>query len=611
MQGMTMQPFVPKTIATPAARRIGIAGLAALTVILAGWGVFSTCPQKALASGLLYKNYVVRYDRGWDILCEPYVVKKDDWVLKIFRQKGEIAHQNFRDFLGIFERLNPHIKDINMIRPGQAIDIPIRKLEQGTLPGQATGVVTIPFVTLTRVMDVVQQHSRQYRVQRGDTVSQLIARHYGRFGTQSYKEGVKLFQAANPQVQDLDRIYTGQRLYLPDPSIREKQWYASMYDKQGELRQTLGRKAAEEESPAAAAAPARPMEPDAQEDLPQEPLAAAAAIVGGKLLNKGTYYLPRDGRDDFELDLSRHPILELQGKQGQEKILFTRDDRVMGISTDAFAFEQPDIRVVAYDGQASVTDIIGSILETAESSEAEASEVTFDDQGVIVAVKAKWVRPTTDRRSICISPIAGPEERTPESMRRYLEQNGIVLKEVLPGDNPAVGGESAPSRHHAIKNVLAIAAGDQKEFVKSLTPTLGLTYAPDIHITFPYAGIQVKAAANLISTGDGREFLVDFGDLYGDAVEAIRKTGLRIIQVTAEDSFRAVAAKILAALDENFVENPTFLAARRPAQYNIAVTIAGILYHQSEDKRLFLSGVSMNPAITDLLSANGLSVVVW
>jgi hypothetical protein len=25
---------------------------------------------------LLYKNYVVRYDRGWDILCDPYQVRQ-------------------------------------------------------------------------------------------------------------------------------------------------------------------------------------------------------------------------------------------------------------------------------------------------------------------------------------------------------------------------------------------------------------------------------------------------------------------------------------------------------------------------------------------------------
>jgi type 1 fimbria pilin/LysM repeat protein len=572
--------------------------------------IFTFAPNPARATGLLYKNYVVRYDRGWDILCEPYVVKKNDWVLKIFRQKGEIAHQNFRDFLGIFQRLNPHIKNIDMIRPGQAIDIPIRKLEQGTMPGQATGVVTIPFVTLTKVMDVVQRHSQQYQVQRGDTVSQLIAERYGRFGTKAYREGVNLFQAANPQVDNLDRIFTGQKLYLPDPSIREKQWYANMYDEKGELRQTVDRKAPA--VPTGAGQARRTVKSEPEQATPQQgPLAEAAAIVGGKLLSKGTFYLPRQGQDDFELDLSRHPVLELPG---QDKLLFTPGNRVMGISNESIESTLQEVQVVSYDPQASVTEIISTIftaLEDRDQPEKPGSELTFDDQGVYVAVTAKWVRPAGDRRNICISPIAGPEEQTPESMRRYLEQNGIVLKEVLPGGDSITPAAQNPAQHHAIKNILAIAANSQKDFVRSLAPALGFKFAPNINITFPYAGIQVKASTNVISTGQGQELLVDFGDLYGDAIAAIRDTGLAVVQITEEDTFRAVTTKILAALDGNFIENPTFLAAKRPAEFNIAVTLAGVLYNQSDEKRLFLSGISMNPAITDLLSAKGVGVVVW
>jgi phage tail protein X/type 1 fimbria pilin len=583
-----------------------IAALSVPFLMVLGWSGGPMRVDPVRASGLLYKNYVVRYDRGWDILCEPYVVKKNDWVLKIFRQKGEIAHRNFRDFLGIFQRLNPHIKDINMIRPGQGIDIPLRKLEQGALPGQATGVVTIPFVTLTRVMDVVLQHSHTYQVKRGDTVSRLIAKHYDRYGTKSYEEGVKLFRAANPQVEDLDRIYAGQKLYLPDPSIREKQWYASLYDDKGELRQKIDQSSA----PAPAVPGGKPaVEPEPQPPLPQEPLAAAAAIVGGQLHSKGTYYLPRQSQEDFELDLSHHPVIEIQD---QSKMVFTSGDRIMDVSRELFESQQPDLHVIAYDPEAPVTEIIASMFEAMEQgSDPKGDEVAFDDQGVRVAVRAKWVRPTTDRRNICISPIAGPDQRTPESMRRYLEQNGIVLKEVLPDGHTPENDASDPARRHAVKNILAIAAEGQKEFVKSLVPALDLTYSPDIQITFPYAGIQVKAAANLVSAGDGKEFLVDFGDLYGDAVDAIRKTGLRIVQVAAEESFRAVATKILAALESNYVDNPTFLAARRPARYNIAITVAGVLYNQSEEKRLFLSGARMDPAVTDLLSDKGVDLIVW
>jgi hypothetical protein len=588
-------------------RYLRITALSLPVLIILGWGSGSMPVHSAWASGLLYKNYVVRYDRGWDILCEPYVVKKNDWVLKIFRQKGEIAHRNFRDFLGIFQRLNPHIKDANIIRPGQAIDIPLRKLEQGTLPGQATGVVTIPFVTLTRVTDVVLQHSQTYQVKGGDTLSRLIARRFGRYGTKGYQEGIKLFKATNPRMEDLNRIYAGQKIYLPDPSIREKQWYGRMYDDKGELRESIG-KAAGGRTPAATGR-TRNAEAEPKKPLPREPLAAAAAIVGGQLRSKGTYYLPQQDQEEFELDLSLHPMIDIQG---ESKMVFTSDDRIMGVSKELFESRQPDVHVIAYDPEAPVTEIIASIFEAMEKpADQKSDEVTFEDQGVRVAVAAKWVRPTTDRRTICIFPIASPDQRTPEPMRRYLEQNGIVLKEVLPDGQAPESDAAHPARHHAVKNILAIAADGQKEFVKSLVPALDLTYSPDIRITFPYAGIQVKAAANLISTGDGKEFLVDFGDLYGDAVDAIRKTGLRIIQVAAEESFRAVAAKILAALESNYVENPTFLAAERPSQYNIAVTIAGLLYHPSEEKRLFLSGARMDRAVTDLLSAKGVDVIVW
>ena len=213
----------------------------------------------AAASSLVYKNYIIRYDRGWDILCEPYVVKKDDWVLKIFRQKGEISHQDFRDFMGIFQRLNPQIKNIDMIRPGQSIDIPLRKVEHGTFTGQASGVVTIPFVNLTQVSDVIKAHSETYQVRRGDTVSKLIAAKYGAYGSRSYQEGVKLFQAANPQVANLDLIYTGQKVYLPDPEIREQSFYSAMYDAQGNLREAIRQKSAPEPAPAATAQAALPV----------------------------------------------------------------------------------------------------------------------------------------------------------------------------------------------------------------------------------------------------------------------------------------------------------------------------------------------------------------
>jgi LysM repeat protein len=564
-------------------------------------------PADAIGSSLVYKNYIVRYDRGWDILCEPYVVQKNDWVLKIFRQKGEIAHQNFRDFLGIFERLNPHIRDINMIRPGQGIDIPLRKLEHGTLPGQATGVVTIPFVTLTQVTEVIKAHSQTYEVKKGDTVSEMIARKYGRFGSRSYREGVKLFEAANPQVTDLNRIYAGQRVYLPDPAIREQSFYTAMYDEKGNLRETINQADSAAQRPGPGSTVAGPITPaPLQEKQPQSPLAEAAAAVGGQLHAKGTYYLPRQGGEDFELDLFRHPMLELHDGA---KMIFTPSDRIMDMDRKQFQSAWPEIKTVSVDDQTSTEEIIAAIFEALEEKGGEAAEVTFEGPGVHVAVRAKWVRPETDGRHLCITPIAGPDQQTPESIRRFLEQNGVILKEVLPG-----GGSAAlhnePQRH-AVNNILALTPTSQKDFVQILARTLGFTYAANTGITFPYAGIQVQAYADLLAAGEGHETLVDFGDLYGDAIAAIGKTGLNIVQVTTEDSYGAIVQKLLSALGLPFESQPSFLAAPRPAEFNTVITVFGLLYAKSENEHILLTGAPLPAAVTDMLNGQGIDMIVW
>jgi len=568
------------------------------------------------ASSLVYKNYIIRYDRGWDILCEPYVVQKNDWVLKIFRQKGEIAHQDFRDFLGIFKRLNPHIQNIDMIRPGQGIDIPLRKLEHGTLPGQASGVVTIPFVTLTDVTKVVKQHSETYTVQKGDTVSKLLARKYGRFGSKSYQEGVKLFKAANPQIKNLDLIYSGQRVYMPDPTIREKSWYASMYDEKGNLRKNVDQNTQQtpppaEPQPTAQPQPAiqpkpRPTAPP-ETQTPRSNLAEAANFVGGKLNAKGTYYLPRKEGGDYELDLSKHPILEM-GKGA--KLVFTPNDAVMNMDKDRFQANWPNITPVTVDTEATTEQFVSAIFNALEEEGKPTEELTIEKQGVHIAIRAKWVRSESEGRQLAITPITSTDEQTPESIRRYIEQNGIVLKELLP-DGTSLGINSGGLQRHSIKNILAITPTSQKDFVQVLAKTLEFSYIPNTNITFPYAGIQVEAYANLITTKDGREALVDFGDLYGDAVTAIGKTGLNVVQISPEDSYDAIAQKLLTALSINYEQHPTLLAAQRSPEFNTAITIYGLLFDNDQNRRVLLTSAALHSAVTDMLSDRGIDVVVW
>jgi phage tail protein X len=569
--------------------------------------VWSLGLQAARASSLVYKNYIVRYDRGWDILCEPYVVQRGDWVLKIFRQKGEIANQDFRDFLGIFQRLNPQVPDIDLVRPGQAIDIPLRKLEHGVLPGQESGMVTIPIVNLSKDkdLDALKQKTEAYEIQRGDTVHQIVTRRYGRMGTQAYKEGVALLQAANPDIKDINRIYAGKQIHLPDPATREKQWEALAAKEGGTGDVFDPDRPATSQTDALGSISEMAPPPPVAPPTPQDPLAAAAITVGGRLIAKGTYYVPREGGNDLEIDLSRHPLMELD----RHRLFFSQDGKIMGQAPELIEKRLPQAKVVAYSKEDSAQEIITAIFDSVEDEANAPTSVDFEDQGVHVAVRARWVKPESDGRQLCITLIQTVAEQTPESMRRYLEQNGLVLKEVLPGGATAtapIGGG-----RHAVKNILALTPTSQREFVQHLSRALHFSYAPNVPVTFPFGGEQIEAFANLVATMDGKEVLLDFGELYGGAAKAIQESGLTLVQINAQDNHMAIAAKLLTGLGERVAENPSFLAAPRPAEHNITVTVPGLLYINAENKRTLLSDAPLHSAVTDMLSTEGIGLIAW
>ena len=194
------------------------------------------CLLAAAAHGaFLEKKFAVRQDQGRDVLCDVYTVKKNDYVIKLFKQRGEIAYRDFPMFLDIFKRLNPVVKNIDLIYPDQQLLIPLRIIEPNTLEGQETGTVTIPLITITNIPRQLQQNSMNYVVQQGDSVSALIAKKFGRYTSRPYEEAIQIFKYLNPDIKDLNLIRVGQTINIPVPAIRDELWYPEIFDDAGDL----------------------------------------------------------------------------------------------------------------------------------------------------------------------------------------------------------------------------------------------------------------------------------------------------------------------------------------------------------------------------------------
>jgi hypothetical protein len=259
-----------------------IAGLACILFALSG--ITSALAAQRIKTS--YKHYSIFNFQDKNILCEPYIVQKDDWLYKIFKQKGEISEQDFPFFISIFKQLNPHIHNVDAIPAGARILIPLKLVSKQDYAPGPDGLVKVPVVEFQNktARPRPEIRLREYTISPGDTVSELMDQVFLKKGGGISPEGLHHFYQLNPHIKSVHQVRPGDRIRLPDPAL---------------LRSSLRPMLFEDMAGAT-------VSPEQIQHLHQY-----AATVNGTLVHQGKLYFPgRAGGKDVQLDLSRTPLIE-------------------------------------------------------------------------------------------------------------------------------------------------------------------------------------------------------------------------------------------------------------------------------------------------------------
>ncbi len=580
--------------------------------------IFTISPLYDVNAAFLYKSYVVRKDRGRDVLCDPYIVQKDDWIFKLFRQRGEISQKDFPEFISIFKRINPHIRNINRILPGQNIFIPLKILPRDSMMGQSSGIVTIPFVTIENIPETLKNQSIEYTVKEGDYLAKIVAQGYKIHNTKSYdkkkrlyREGMKLFRLINPGVVDPNLIHTGQTIYIPNPSIRNQPWYKSLFDAFGNIVEEI---ALDDTVSSTAKVKTAVAALTRKEDIMPSPFEQLAHALDARLLNKGTYYFPMQGEDDFSLDLSRFPVIDLKN---QSRIIFQEDDMddMQEYALSAVKSFWKNVIIVPASQESSLDQLFDSVINSVFKDSIK-NKLSFSDKGMEVNITARWIieKQLGDENKahpVCINFIENPDERTPVSICRYLESQGVIVKDIIKdGKVTKKDKKEDVNYRQSDKNITFINTLEIKDIVNDLLKVMGYNYEQNIKITFPYEGIQVEALSNLISLKDDARLIVDFGNIYGEAVSAIKRAGMEVIRIDIEDNIDTVIQKLLKGIGLDYTIDPMFFVAKRPEKYNTSLTIPGFLVADSEGNNILIATVPLHNELIQFLRDRDLKVVI-
>ena len=450
-----------------------------------------TVPAEAKGVKTSYKRYSIFKFKNGDVLCEPYTVTKDDWLYKIFRKKGEISEKDFPHFLIIFKELNPEISNIDAIEPGISILIPLKKVEKKDYDLSTPDNVDVPVIEFSTLPEdtALAPYIKKHTVKRGENISSLMDKQFLQKSGRLSEEGLKAFQLANPNIQNINIIYEGADIYLPDASIKSQPWFQSFIS--GKPQQDDLKENAQVPSPPLGPSPV----PSGVDALKLLQLKRYTSLIGGTLLSQGKMYFPGKNGSNQVLDLSNAPVIETEDGT---KILI-----ISGENQNDMLLE----RVQEYWKDLKIQMMSEAIEEFKTAAKIE-----------------------TTKNSNRVAP------------------------------NPTIA---------------------YKKRVETLLSQTEYDYIPDAKIPFTLNNIQLEASFGRIIREEKTDLLINFGNVYGKALEVLGKKEFKIIAITPKLTDIELSKIIFSNLGYTTWENPSFYTGEK------VESIAG-LYAVKEKKKLFV-----------------------
>jgi hypothetical protein len=238
---------------------------------------------------------------------------------------------------------------------------------------------------------------------------------------------------------------------------------------------------------------------------------------------------------------------------------------------------------------------------------------TINGHGVQVTLRGELIYDDPGGRgTVCVSLIDAQNQKMADGIYHYLLSKQVVVSEWIDREDFFGPVSPGPAKAASPGYLITPDTRGAKSFVEDFAAAFGMKYQENVEISFPYAGFQVNARSNLLTVSPGNDFLVDFGDLEGDAVTAIEKTGFKVIQITAGMDCRAICDILFSRIPVQRMENPVFAGADRAMAYNAEIQVAGRLISGVFGKgtiKMLITDIAPHNQIMSFLAQKGVRVM--
>lgn len=363
-----------------------------------------------------------------------HTVQPEETVFRIMRARGWTNDQ-IDHALPRIKQANPHIPDLNALRPGQRIFLPPPHTDQ------AEAAPEPPAAGLTQ---------KTYTVQPGDTLLGILRQRTGHDLETLRQQYLPLFEKLNPEIANIDRLYPGQNITLPVPgtparSARAKNATtpAAKADQHTNGSAPAGPQPAfsgplprpQEDAPAAnasvseATAPHQGPEDEAasaanasRRQAEQETFFALAQRAGYRPIRGGERYFPTD-KGWLTVDPERTPLVQTPGG---ETLVLVPDE-----ATEKFA--DAGLTPLAVPGNWDTRDALNALSQNSPDSAqlwTRNRPLITHRKGLGLELRGKWIFVDKTRTPPRIYVLLAPQTRvtfTARVLAGLLQERSILL----------------------------------------------------------------------------------------------------------------------------------------------------------------------------------------
>jgi len=583
--------------------RYGIAAL--VSSILSAAPTWAQAPaQSAPPAGQaelsLKKSIETRPYQGRDVQGEERQIGPGDSLWRILVEEKGLSGKQFRSYLIVIRGLNPQVKNLDVLRVGDKIFIPLRSEEllQGKSRTEGASAQPAAFARGTTI---------DYRIRSGEHLYQILREQLKLTDERKVAQYFALVKDLNPERKNWDILLEGEVIRLPTagatPVATAYPAVSAARPKPGAEAATTARADVAEAKTAAAPHGTSPTEvaatastaqaatwapPDPRRIL-KEPakdnmalLATVVEAVGGELQQSGEETVAlKEGTIRF--DKGMYPVV-YSPALGQ-KVVIDADDRIPPSLRAKLSDGHFGAQILPISKTVSVQEAVGQLLARLGYQSLSADRpVIVQEEGIAYEAKGNWVALAPERSNrtqdiLVIHLTEGPNE-IPEYLKSQLSKKGLQLREVrLPSrDSAQAAGDPVPPSKDFVGQVKNWPR-DKKELVDSLLLSCRVPFGVGETISVDLGGgIRIDTQTDRIFEQSGKKTALFFHRIDPIIKKALQdKHDVRAVELEINAlSSREVIARVLHVLgNEDSYRQHRFPAADGSAGDRLTVTAWG------------------------------------